>query len=338
MDQLNPRTPRAASRRSTACLGLLLVWACAVPLSADEPLTTPQPFATPQLSATPQLPAAPQLPADALPPAHAADTIELGASGLVLEMLPFGLLWEPPMANQREPRTYVKLTNLDGGPTYDTAVGAEFAMGRIGPEHQPQEGVQLVLLAAAFMRFDHDEDMVCADYRVGCPLTFAWNDWQGKLGYEHTSTHTSDLWISRWWTEGFYTGERPPLDKLTRDEVVLGLARRLYGQFRVYGQFGYSFATGAAAARDRYDWGLEWSPTPASGRRGAPVAAFDMDLRDEQGFCPNTTVQLGWQWRVDERRSSAARLVAEYYNGHSPFGLSRNHNEHWWALALSYDW
>jgi hypothetical protein len=63
-----------------------------------------------------------------------------------------------------------------------------------------------------------------------------------------------------------------------------------------------------------------------------------MDLRDEQNYVPNVTIEAGWQWRVRRGRDSAARLGVEYYNGDSPFGAYILEHETWWGFIASYDW
>jgi len=259
---------------------------------------------------------------------------------MVLETLPFGVLWEPPIANQREPRCYVKFTSLRGEGTIDTGIGAVFALGRIGPASRKHEGFEIDVLAAVFTRFGQDHTLACSDYRVGCPLTFAKHDWQFKLGYEHTSTHTGDDFLGHWITDGMFYGVPCPAVKTVRDEIVLGIARRFRDRIRLYGQFGYNFdhIREPPNSKWRYDWGVERTPPRNSERQDGPYAAFDMDLREEQNFFPNVTVQAGWQWRVRRGRSSAGRLGAEYYNGKSPFGRFVGEPEHWWGFVASYDW
>jgi hypothetical protein len=250
------------------------------------------------------------------------------------------VLWEPPFANQREPQCYAKFTNLHGEGTIDTAIGADFALGRIGPASHKDEGFEIDVFAAAFTRFGSRREIEDIDYRFGCPLTFATAGWQFKLGYEHTSTHTGDDAVANLINDGLYDGRVHPDKKFLRDEIVLGVARRFGERFRLYSQLGCSFAKNADIPNDvwRYDWGVEWTPPRCSERQDGPYAAFDMDMRDEQEFFPNVTVQAGWQWRVRRGRSSAARLGAEYYNGKSPYGRNMQDHETWWGFVASYDW
>ncbi len=117
-----------------------------------------------------------------------------------------------------------------------------------------------------------------------------------------------------------------------RDEAVLGVARFFGDAVRLYGQFGYSFSpsdTLVGKTPIRYDWGLEYSP-PAP-PRGGPFAAFDMDLRAEQDFFRNITIQTGWQWKTNENRRSSARIGVEYYDGRSSLWavLHCSASRHW---------
>jgi hypothetical protein len=293
----------------------------------------------PALSTLPAEPLAPTL----FPPPGAGPALAPAVDDhIVLEMLPFGVLWEPPIANQREPRCYAIFNSMG---LIDTAIGADFSLGRIGPASHKDEGFEADVFAAAFTRFDERRAFACADYRVGCPLTFAANDWQYKLSYEHTSSHLGDdavMDLESQWAQGIPAA---PARKFCRDEIVLGIARRFWDQLRVYGQVGCSFSNNADAngfkiVNDvwRYDWGVEWTPPRHSQQQSGPYAAFDMDLRDEQNYVPNVTIEAGWQWRVRRGRDSAARLGVEYYNGDSPFGAYILEHETWWGFIASYDW
>ncbi|MFO0945574.1 MAG: DUF1207 domain-containing protein [Planctomycetota bacterium] len=249
---------------------------------------------------------------------------------LVYTPLPSSLLWLPPLANQREPRMYGKFTNLNNQSVIDTAIGGEFGLGRIGPVKNDCEGIQLDVFAAVFTRFNDQRLLTAADYRVGVPLTYAKGPWSAKLSYEHTSTHLGDEYIER-------TGRRQAAH--VRDEIVLGLSRYFWNQLRLYGQFGYSFATSMVVGenRDRYDCGFEWSKLQDTGIKGQPFAALDIDIRSDQEYYANTTLQVGWQWKTMRTRNSA-RLAFEYYNGYSPYGQFFQDREDWVGVGAFYDW
>lgn len=244
--------------------------------------------------------------------------------------LPCSLLWQPPLASQRAPRTAAKFTNLNDESTIETAIGGEFGLIRWRPANcKPFEGIQLDGFACVFTRFNDNRLLVTSDFRAGIPLTYSKGPWQAKLAYEHTSTHLGDEYIHA-------TGAHQ--NPHVRDEIVFGLARYFYNQVRSYGQVGYSFITSNVVGEDRmtYDWGLEWAMQRTTGWWGQPFAAFDMALNSDQDFTPNTTVQIGWMWlRMDTRRSG--RIGLEYFNGKSPYGQFYQDNETWIGLGTYLD-
>jgi hypothetical protein len=265
-----------------------------------------------------------------VPPAAGDYELTLRGKTFHYMVLPRGQLWEAPLANQREPRMYGKLTTLDDESTIDTAVGAEFGLGRLTSETMPQESFQLGAMAAAFTRFNQKRMLVATDFRAGIPLTYAKGPWQAKLAYEHTSAHLGDDYMES-------TGRKAIT--YSRDEVVVGLARRFRDQFRLYGQMGYAFAASSSihSNRDRYDWGIEWSKQQRTGLRGQPFVAFDMDLRSYQDYEANITVQFGWQWK-EMQSPRSTRLAVEFYNGKSPFGQFFLDSESWVGVCAFLDW
>jgi hypothetical protein len=135
------------------------------------------------------------------------------------------------------------------------------------------------------------------------------------------------------------SGSKTQSLRAVRDEAVLGVARFFGDAVRLYGQFGYSFSpsdTLVGKVPVRYDWGLEYSPPVPP--MGGPFAAFDMDLRAEQEFFRNITIQAGWQWKTNENRRSSARIGVEYYDGHSPYGQFFDLRESYWAMMAIFDW
>ena len=253
------------------------------------------------------------------------------------------------MANQREPRCELKLSDLNGHGTLDTEIGGVFGLSRVGPADNSHEGIELGAFAAVFMRFLDEGHpiagdvreavpLTAVDYRAGLPLMLAMGDWQMKLSYEHTSCHLGDEYMLLAYNYGI-TGSKTESIRAVRDESVLGIARFFGDALRLYGQFGYSFLpsdTLVGKVPVRYDWGLEYSPPVPP--IGGPFAAFDMDLRAEQDFFRNITIQAGWQWKTNENRRSSARIGVEYYDGHSPYGQFFDQRESYWALVAIFDW
>ena len=228
------------------------------------------------------------------------------------------------------------------GQTYtDAAVGTVFSLARIGPADRPNEGFEIDVMAAAFARVDATETITAADYRVGCPLTFAMNDWQFKLGYEHTSTHTGDEVLAEWEADGMAKGVPAPDVKIVRDEIMLGAAPTLGpvaglrpGGILIHPQplFGRQLAIRLRRGMDAAGAGAAARFAVRGLRHGSPQRA---------AILPGRHREVGWRWQVGDsaiHRSSCLRLAAEYYGGKSPFGHFFEERETWWALVVAYDW
>ncbi|MGL4463729.1 MAG: DUF1207 domain-containing protein [Planctomycetia bacterium] len=251
-------------------------------------------------------------------------------SALKSEWLPSTLLWEVPLANQREPRTFVKFLSIDGERTIDAAAGGQFGLVRWSPCFEPDNGVQIDLFAVGFARVDEDSDVSATDYRLGVPLTYAKGPWQLKAAYEHTSSHLTDEFSTKSGTSEI---------DYQRDDLIFGIARRCWDEFRVYGQAGFGVFVGDALddERARFNAGVEWNRLCPSGRSGYPFAALDVDLRAEQDYEANTTLQVGWQWRPN-MNGRTARLALELYTGRSPYGQFFRNDEEWVGGVAAFDW
>ncbi len=254
-------------------------------------------------------------------------------------ILPATLLWQPPLANQHEPRMSVKAITLDIDDMKhvgDFSIGGTMALVRNAVDRNGedlhQEGVQLDLFAVAISRFIHTRDMTAVDYRFGIPLTFACGPWSAKASYEHTSTHLGDEFLNL----------HPGLHNRSsdREELCLGLAYRAFEAVRLYGVFTYAFHMGTFvedASPYRYDLGVEWSRPLPTGWRGQPFAALDLEIRGDEDFTPNLTAQLGWQW-IAEATRPGLRLALEGYDGRSPFGQFIDRHESWLGVGLFFDY
>ena len=249
--------------------------------------------------------------------------------------LPATLLWKPPQANLREPQFYGIFHDIKGKSYIDTAIGAQFGLGRIAPvgksdpsKQLENEGIQLDVFGAVFTRFDPKRFLTAADYRAGIPLTYKKGPWSTKFSYEHTSTHIGDEY-----SQAYNVKQKP----LVLDEVVFGLSRYFGDHVRLYGQAGYAFNTAKetnANRRTRFDWGISYMNYYDTGPVGRPFAAYDMDIRSYQSFNPNNSFQIGWQWVGHGR---AVRLALQLYSGKSMFGQFYTKTENWAGFGGYYE-
>lgn len=259
-----------------------------------------------------------------------------GAGGHRPILFPRTLLWQPPYANHNEPHTYARRTSLEElgmKPVDDIAIGGTFPFFRWASNDCPDDGWQFDLFGMMVSRLISEDYLMATDYRFGVPISFAYGPWSGKIAFEHTSAHVGDEYIEKTGRNGRSS---------VRDEIVFGLAYRLLKPLRVYGIVGLNFSDQTSfrkrtgSYRDRYSLGTEWSRPFATGVKGQPFAAVDLEYRGDLDYTPNFTAQAGWQWLTEGARPGV-RLVAEFYDGRNPFGQFLDRHETRSSIALYYD-
>jgi hypothetical protein len=248
---------------------------------------------------------------------------------------PIEPLWRPPLANQREPRLFAKQLLTEGRSTLDPTIGLTFPLARWCPRHGYAEAVEFDMFAAAFYRILDTSMVAAVDGRVGGLYTWERGAWTGKIGYEHTSAHLVDEFIR--------DSEQLNVMNYARDELTIGIALEPLSNVRLYGQTGIALRQPIFITLDnrwatpgmRYDAGCEWHVCALACDYGQPFAAVDVDLRREQGYEANVTLQAGWQFAGGCR--SGPRVALELYHGKSPFGQFLLDEESWAAVGIYLD-
>lgn len=244
-------------------------------------------------------------------------------SPLTFVRMPNDLLWTPPVASQREPHFRLRFTDNDDFRA-DTAIGAVFPVFRFTPAPESREGIQFDLVASVFTRFDEDLKLTASDYLFALPFSWRRGPWEARAGYSHMSSHLGDEYIKD-------TGAETV--SVSRGEVLFGLGRRVSNGVRVYGEGFYGVGTRGIpeGEKDRWELGVEWVRD-----HDGLFGALDVEMRANQDYTPNATLQLGWQWSSSTKR--AARIAIEYYDGKSPYGQFPDEDEEWIALETAFDW
>lgn len=247
--------------------------------------------------------------------------------------LPSTLLWEPGLAVNRDPRMkaiYSNQENFRGSQSIETSIGGTVGLVRYIAAGNELK-YQVDIFGVVHTRLS-PEDVTVADYRFGLPLTFQWNWWHGKVGYEHTSSHIGDRLIRATGREVF---------SHAKDEIVLGLGRWIDDNYRVYGQIGYAFFDLNPDRRKgpfRADLGFEWYMRQPTGFWGTPFVAGNIEWRQDQSYAANYTAQAGWMWRNPYQRFGNFRIFGQYYSGGSPYGQFYNQKEQFGAVGIAFDY
>lgn len=248
---------------------------------------------------------------------------------------PQSLLWQPPLAMPGQPRNSALFSTAREyytKNTVETALGGTVGLIRYAPDpDDSRHATQLDFFGVILSRFSNTSRLLAADYRVGLIGTFAWGEWEGKCGYEHTSTHIGDEYLEV--TQDFRR-------EVIRDELVIALAYRWQNLVRIYAQGAYTFdirTPGREDQRDRWNVGVEIYRNEPTTWRGQPYFACDLDLRGDQDYHANFTVQAGWMWRDPECRPFF-RVLTQFYSGRSPYGHFSNETERWAAFGVALDY
>jgi hypothetical protein len=207
-------------------------------------------------------------------------------------------------------------TSTDAISVGSIGLGDGFALFRVGGPN-PGEGLQLGVEAAVFAQFDLDapsDDLLNADYLIGFPLTFRLAGFSARARVYHQSSHLGDELLLR----GESEIER---ENLSFESAELILSQEL-GWLRLYAGGEYLFNRRPSTLDD---WvahaGAEVRAGPTKGLR--VVAAVDVKSTEQQEWEPAFSVRAGVEaawWRLEGHPPRIWSILAEYYDGPSPYG------------------
>lgn len=235
--------------------------------------------------------------------------------------LPQGDVFCSLLADPKQPRSYVSY--LRGTtPALDTDIGAigvgeSFGLFR-------WNGLQLNIEGGIFSQFDlraPSYDLINADYIIGLPLTFRYRGFSFRLRPYHQSSHLGDEYLLR------EPPRLPERENLSFESVDLMLSQEIR-MVRVYGGGEYLFNREPEDLEQTLvHGGFELRPNAQLlrvGRLGSArlIAGVDVKSSQEQEWKPGWSVRGGLEiGRADITETSRRwGVLAEYYNGPSPYG------------------
>jgi len=228
------------------------------------------------------------------------------------QVLPSGLIYPSYLAGPKEAR-FAGVWNHDKnlGWVWDATAGGRMPLLRYGTKESVlPEGFQIDLEGAAMVRIDyeHELDLLGADFRGGIPITFGDKRTQYKFAYYHISSHLGDEYMLR--------QDARERVNYVRDALVFAIAYRIQRDIRLYGETAWAFFTGEKTKPWEFQFGAEYSPIyPANRQYGSPFFALNGHLLQELNFGGNFNAQLGWQWRGPN--NNLLRIGLQYFCGAS---------------------
>lgn len=255
--------------------------------------------------------------------------------------LPHGDVFCPLIADPKATRSFViyQRGNEKDLATDIAAVGIadQFPFFRTGAV-RPGDGLQLGVAGAVFAQFDvgtASYDLLNADYLIGLPLTFRAGPFSGRARLYHQSSHLGDELLAR--------ENAPKRENLSFEsaELLFSLdvsALRIYGGAEDFVHRDPSdlpqwLAHGGLELRPRAN--IDFGPLAV----GRLVAAADVKIVNDTTTRTGVSVRGGFEFARPHDAAAPSRrwsLLAEYYEGPSPYGQFLRHLIHLAGIGVHF--
>jgi hypothetical protein len=209
-------------------------------------------------------------------------------------------------------------------------LGDRFALMRWGGSREG-DGLQIGLVGSIFAQFDLNTesfDLINADYIVGLPLTVRRGASSARLKLFHQSSHLGDEYLLR--------GELER-ENLSFEALELILSHEFH-PIRLYGGGEYLFNREPATLEPLLvHAGAELRVGDVRGPH--LVGAADVKSSEQQEWKPAWSVRAGVEiahWRDEGHPPRLWSLLAEFYNGPSPYGQFFRENIRYLGLGLHF--
>ncbi len=226
------------------------------------------------------------------------------------------LLFEPLHADPRWPHFSAAWHDYRDEPGLDNiaavSFGESFSLLRWGAAEASRW--ELGLQAGVFSIFDLDADsfdLVNADYFVGPVVT--WRD--GSLSamgrVYHQSSHLGDEYLLR---------AEPERINLSYEVFDLLASVDVTSALRVYGGAGYVLHSDTPLENWLLQSGVELFGAPVGGSGFRPLAACDLQMREETDWRGDVSARAGIEFSDPGGSGGRMQILLEYYRGRSPNG------------------
>lgn len=189
---------------------------------------------------------------------------------------------------------------------------------------------------AVFEPLEESSPLIDADYYVGFPLVYAFDNWQFRLRGYHISTHLGDEFLLN----------NPGFDRRNPSAEYLDLYGSYYfgEQIRLYAGIGYILQQDQSFRGKRFFTavGMEVRPLGLGyydcRQRLLGHPFFGVHIRGSSDYRNHIdqTYALGYEWVKLTGLERATRIFIEYHDGYSVDGQFCHKPTNWFAVRLSY--
>lgn len=233
---------------------------------------------------------------------------------------PAGDVFEPLIADPKEPRFFVSVHNYDNDFRNEftgASVGFGENFGIIRKRLAEQHSWQISLKGGLFSQFDLDassKDLLNSDYNIGVTWTYRIEELAMRVRLYHQSSHLGDEYLIR----------RPGLadTRMNFDyEAIDWLTAVTWNRFRPYIGLHYLLQRDPDDLdRWGYHGGIEYLGTGELLPGGAFIAGLDIKGFQDLHWTPAYSLKAGIIFRNLDHQNRYIQVMLEYYDGFIPYG------------------
>lgn len=233
-------------------------------------------------------------------------------------IFPVGDLFRPLVADPKQPQFFISFIEADTPTGHITGAsvgyGENFGLWR-WPGVRPGDGWQLNFTGGLFAQFNLDapsSDLINADYNVGFVLTHRRGSYSARFRLYHQSSHLGDE---------FLLGQ-PNIQRINLSfEAVDAMLSHEWDRWRVYGGLGYMIHRDPEELEPGYaELGAEYRGQRFRWDLGRMIGGIHLRSSEELDWDVAVSAKVGIELGQADPGRRRVRLMAEYYNGPSPFG------------------
>jgi len=249
------------------------------------------------------------------------------------EAFPIGDLFRPLIADPKQPQFFVNINSFRSlGERYTMAsvgFGETFGLYRFFGSREGN-GLQLSVQGAIFAQFNLDTpsyDLINADYIIGFPTTYRYDDNSLRLRLYHQSSHLGDEFLQ--------SVNPPERVNLSYEAIELIVSREWRG-WRIYGGGEYLIHKEPEDLKPLSShWGIEYRGSEPLVWNGRPIVGVDMKSFEEHNWEVDTSVKAGLEFGHPNPGQRRLRVMAQWYRGFDPHGQFYNNKVEYYGLGVS---
>lgn len=233
-------------------------------------------------------------------------------------VLPVGDVFRPLVADPKQPQFFISYIRMHTPAEHFSAAsvgyGENFGLAR-WPGVEAGDGWQFNFFGGLFAQFNLDapsSDLINADYTVGFSLTHRRGPYSARARLYHQSSHLGDEFLL----------SQPNVQRINLSiEATDAMASYEWDRWRVYGGAGYLIGRDPPDLKPGYaETGVEYRSPRFILNLGRLIAGYDLRAFQEESWKAAKSLKIGVELGEADPGRRRVRLLAEYYDGPSPFG------------------